>query len=377
MPIIPIFGPFHQQCSFIYAIYKRFRGSGISDVLVSTGVIVEGSVNQALRGKHIRHGVRCIMLMREVLIHSRIKEMLSTHDFSETTENHLITLRSDLNESQKNMGDFWLSFLEMSDVLIQNIHACHIRSATEYLSSTYNMLKYLMAYNNHNYGRWLPDYWASISSLPKDKYSFFADKFTLSLTGLPFSLQVMGLWIECTMNLGSKLKQGWLNLLDNEKQLLSTTRNMNNIVRIRSTVKRNLKKKDRRRIHVDCQMSRVKKDERAVQDIEACLQEFDTEPFDESNPALCALQSVITASAELVTDVKNAVKEGDGQGQTLLQECVYTKQSSIRDTISRNKRIDLASDYVPKACGENMKQKANQMEKNGLISIFNLRKKLI
>ena len=183
------------------------------------------------------------MLMREVLIHSRIKEMLSTHDFSETTENHLITLRSALNESQENlaaahdsleqdedlldivqhvyksngtdMGDFWLSFLEMSDVLIQNIHACHVRSVSEYLSSTYNMLKYLMAYNNHNYGRWLPDYWASISSLSKDKYSFFADNFTQSLTGLPFSLQAMDLWIECTMNLGYKLKQGWLNIVDN------------------------------------------------------------------------------------------------------------------------------------------------------------------
>ena len=102
--IIPIFGPFHQQCSFIYAIYKRFRGSGISDVLVSAGVIVEGSVDQALRGKHYRRGVRCIMLMREVLIHSRIKELLSTHDFSETTENHLITLRSALNESQENLA---------------------------------------------------------------------------------------------------------------------------------------------------------------------------------------------------------------------------------------------------------------------------------
>ena len=40
--IIPILGPFHQQLSFIYCICKRFRGSGISDVLVSAGVIAEG-----------------------------------------------------------------------------------------------------------------------------------------------------------------------------------------------------------------------------------------------------------------------------------------------------------------------------------------------
>ena len=46
--IIPILVPLHQQLSFIYCIYKRFRGSGISDVLVSAGVIAEGSADQAL-----------------------------------------------------------------------------------------------------------------------------------------------------------------------------------------------------------------------------------------------------------------------------------------------------------------------------------------
>ena len=55
--IVPVLGPFHQQLSFIYCIYKRFRGSGIADVLVSAGVIAEGSVDQALRAKHYRRGV--------------------------------------------------------------------------------------------------------------------------------------------------------------------------------------------------------------------------------------------------------------------------------------------------------------------------------
>ena len=49
--ITPVIGAFHQQMSFIYAIYKRFLGSGISDVLVAAGVIVEGSVDQSLKGK--------------------------------------------------------------------------------------------------------------------------------------------------------------------------------------------------------------------------------------------------------------------------------------------------------------------------------------
>ena len=52
--IIPFLGPFHAQCSMIYAIYKRHKGSELADVLVAAGVIAEGSVDQALKGKHYR-----------------------------------------------------------------------------------------------------------------------------------------------------------------------------------------------------------------------------------------------------------------------------------------------------------------------------------
>ena len=156
----------------------------------------------------------------------------------------------------------------MTDLLIQNIHTCDVRNLSEYLSSTYEMLKYLISYNNNNYGRLLPNYWASISSLPDQRYKFFAENFTQSLIGLPYSYQGMDLWIECTMNLDSKLKQGWLNLLSNKKQLFSATRNVNNISQIRSTIKHNLKKKDRQKKNVECQSSRMKKDKCAVQDTE-------------------------------------------------------------------------------------------------------------
>ena len=47
------------------------------------------------------------------------------------------------------MGDFWISFMEMSDPLVQNIDACHARNVSEYMSSTYNMLPGLMAYDRH------------------------------------------------------------------------------------------------------------------------------------------------------------------------------------------------------------------------------------
>ena len=52
------------------------RGSGMAETLVAAGIVVEGSVDQALRGKHYRRGVRCIMLWREALLHARLKKLL-------------------------------------------------------------------------------------------------------------------------------------------------------------------------------------------------------------------------------------------------------------------------------------------------------------
>ena len=49
----------------------------------------------------------------------------------------------------------------------------------------------------------------------------------------------------------------------------------------------------------------MKKGERAVQDIETCLEEFDTKPFEASNPVLCTLQPAIVESDELIDDLTN------------------------------------------------------------------------
>ena len=312
--IVPILGTFHQQMSYIYAIYKRFKGSGMADTQVTAGIVAEGSVDQALQGRHYRRGQQCILLWREALIHLHLQKILEHQELPENVKLKLDTLRNALTETQgalddahsnvaeennmlvlvnrvykeagTDMGDFWLSFLEMTDPLVQNVDACHARHLTEYISSTYDMLPGLMTYDNHEYGRWLPDYWAMLSSLSEEQMAFFSDHFTQSITEQPYTCQSLDLWIETTMNLNSKLKQGWLQLLQNEKQLFSTTRNTNNVARVKAGLRRNLNCQNLHRKHVECQPARMKKDEQAVQDLLTCIVEFDADPFDPSNPTL-------------------------------------------------------------------------------------------
>lgn len=56
------------------AIYKRYMGSELGDVLVTPGVIAEGSVNRALKGKHYKRGLCCLRLMYEALMSRVLQE---------------------------------------------------------------------------------------------------------------------------------------------------------------------------------------------------------------------------------------------------------------------------------------------------------------
>ena len=162
------------------------------------------------------------------------------------------------------------------------------------------------------HGRWLPNYGAMLYSLSDVQMEFFNDHYTQSMKGLPYSYQPLDLWIETTVNLNSKLKQGWT--LKNEKQLFSTTRNANNIARVKSTVKRGQQCQRHHRKHVECQPARMKKDEQAVQDLQACMRDFEANPFDISLPTLRSLQSGLIASPELLHDFKTAIPDLPSSG---------------------------------------------------------------
>ncbi|KAJ4940726.1 hypothetical protein JOQ06_027021, partial [Pogonophryne albipinna] len=213
-----------NQISYIYAIYKRFKGSGMADTLVTAGVIMEG----------------------EVLIQQRLKNILEHEELSENIKENLNTLRNALTDTWEalraahshledddgmkelitrvyekpgtDMGDFWISFMEMSDPLCQRRH----------------------------------------------------------------------------------------------------------------------------RKHVECQPARMRKDEQEVQDLQACMKDFDAEHFDISSPKLRSLQSGLVASPELVHDLETALPHGQAQAGTLMQERVFTKIKPLTAIIHRNKKLNFA-----------------------------------
>ena len=400
--ILPFMGPFHIQMSFIYAIYKRFKGSGISDVLVAAGVIADGSVDQALRGKHFKRGVRGLRLFYETLMYRVLDKRLEGIPLSEEVKGSLAKLRvqNDLQElaeayseleSNANLkhivdtlfkeyvdspqAEYWMSFMEMVEVLTQNIHATRTRNWTEFKSSLRLMLPWMQVYDNNRYGRYLPDFITVLDTLPEDQASFMANGlFAQSMTGKPYSSVALDMWIETTMNKGSKLKSGWLAILFNEKQLLSNTRNVNNVNRIRASVYRHANCKKQAAVkHTDCAKSKMKKDEQTIQDLSACLTEFKCDPFDHDNDQeLRSLQSGIPASDVLASDFKSAKEDGTTKVEEFLKERVYSKTKSLNDRVPLNKRQNFTTQELKKADGEGLKGKTEEMESKAMASVLGL-----
>ena len=68
----------------------------------------------------------------------------------------------------------------------------------------------MQIYDNNNYGKWLVEFLTEISKLTKAIDGHMAKGlFPQFLTGNPYSCLPLDMWIEITMNKGSKMKSGW------------------------------------------------------------------------------------------------------------------------------------------------------------------------
>ena len=179
-------------------------------------------------------------------------------------KNLVDTLFKDCEEAPQ--AEYWIPFMEMVEILTGNIHAIRTRDWTLFKSSLKLMLPWMQIYDNDRYGRYLPDFTTVLDTLPADQDAFMGSGlFAQSMTGKPYSCVTLNIWIESTMNKGSKLKSGWVAILNNEKQLLSNTRNVNNVNRIKKSIHcpADYKKLSKQK-HADCSRSKIKKDEQAI-----------------------------------------------------------------------------------------------------------------
>ena len=145
-------------------MYKRFRGCGLSDTLVTADVIAEGSVDQAMRGKHYRRGIRCLRLMYETLcsriIQTGFQDMMALpahvhvqlatlRDPSTCTPEDMVEIYSmlesdsdfmafvdqvfdSIEKSKSAMAMYWVSFMRTTEILMMILQALRTQNLDEF-----------------------------------------------------------------------------------------------------------------------------------------------------------------------------------------------------------------------------------------------------
>ena len=402
--ILPFLGPFHAHISFTSAINKRFHGSGLAEILVAADIISEGSVDQALRGKQYNRSIRCLSLVYEVFTRNIIQRYSEGLQLSSELKSNLEVLRNpsisspgqlqaishdllvdeeflsfvqsafeSIEKADSPMAKFWLSFLEMVEVLIMNIHALRTQDWDAFKASLRMMLPWLKIYDNDKYSRWLVEFWLEINTLPEEKERYMKEGlFAQSMTGKPYSCLPPDLWIEMTMNKGSKMKAGWKRILKNEKMLLTHTRTVNYVNRVRSSLHALANLTEGAKCHKENTTTRPLLDERGVQDLDNCITEFDCDPFDLSNPTLRSLQSGMIAPDELVADFNAAHSNGESLVQSFFKEWMFSNEKPFDATIHRNSRHNFSKPPVQKDESAQKVTKTDAMENKAMAEIITL-----
>ena len=167
------------------------------------------------------------------------------------------------------------------------------------------------------------------------------------MTKNTYSSWPTGLWVDCTMNEGLKLKAWWKRLLKNEIDLHIHVRNTNNITTVKHFLENYInaiKSKNKRKDNVK---SRLWIDEQCVQNIVSLVDEWKCNQSDPENQNLWTLQTCALASEELVNDFESAYEDGD----TLVQDSIDTqliwKSKSLFDPYPKNNRETFVKFKLP------------------------------
>ena len=184
-------GTFHAIMMFMAVIYKRFKDVGLRDLVIQLGLLAEGSVDQALSGKMYNRGVRVYKLTYEALFSLFLDTMENFHKddcwnsfFIEDSKTRLENLAKDVSkikfdrlcESEEfktfyhifldyvehiktkggQLAQFWLSFIEMVEILHNTIYATRVGNWFLLLECYRDMMRYTFTYDHLNYAKYLP-----------------------------------------------------------------------------------------------------------------------------------------------------------------------------------------------------------------------------
>ena len=128
-----------------------------------------------------------------------------------------------------------------------------------------------------------------------------------------------------TIDKGSKMKAGWQRILGNEAILCANIKITNCINQLRVKLHYMADMKSYNSGHKKNTASRIKLDELGVQDIDACIVDFNCDPFDPEKVHLRSLRFGQLVSNEVEDDLPSAYKDGETKVKEFFEERIFMR----------------------------------------------------
>ena len=236
-------GGFHACGIFLAVIGKRFGAAGLRDLIIEAGIAGSDSTEKILKGKHYNRGVRVAKYVYEAIQRAKFEafqtwlqeegksgslvQLIESVEFQKLLQERkpkdvatTLDLTDDVCAASEEfdakirngefgpMAEFWQSFIDMVQILLDFIRATRNGDWNLHLHATEQMLVWMHAYDRTNYSRHFTYYWASQQKLhtrfPSIYQEFQMGNFSTKRTPGKFNMLPPDQVIEQTINRDQK-----------------------------------------------------------------------------------------------------------------------------------------------------------------------------
>jgi len=360
-------GGFHAECIFMSVIAKRFLDGGLKDLVIEAGILPKGSTVSSLSSPHYNKAIRVHKYIYESLMRCKIKsfgkwlvemqgeqrplfkfkesaemqQMLRKPDFQsfsrclELLDSEIMELYDTFEDSIKEeygpTANYWLSYLDMVQTLLDFQRSLRTGDRDLHLRSTEKMLPWFHAYDRHNYARHFTYYWCSQQKLvethPRMHAEFVNGHFSVKRSFGRFNRLPSDQIIEQTMNKEQKGKGGIIGSSTSESTVQCWILTSHVIAKLMTDLKTRIGVYADKKHPKDLGKSRMKHDKQVISRCVEIIEEW-SNPFEKSEN-LTSLSSGRHASKEILDDIMKAQKIGEEQLQLLINEYPLMKLVSM------------------------------------------------
>ena len=236
-----------------------------------------------------------------------------------------------LNIMQKgtDLARFWLSYLDLCELMLNLIYATRTGSWEIYLSCVEGVIPWTFAYDRHNYARYLIPFLNDMRSLPvtmPEVYSAFTEgQFSVQMSrNNPFGRNEADKTIENTNNRDCKTGGGYIGFSANFAATQRWVLNESRRGLFRKLLREHLLvSPDKTYVHKEVAPARIKRDLEAVGKVVDLLEGVFSNPWVKDSD-LTTLSTGVAAT----TEVRNDLLQARDRGQKALNDFVISRCSS-------------------------------------------------